>query len=100
MATVPGWELEGDGISRYLVRSELSARSPSMQKQASGQISMLFGHHLRGPHVVLIIAYLSARELLERRPGPGDGRSLHELRFSSTASARQMSRGAGEPHGW
>lgn len=52
---------------------------------------------ISGPHVVLIIAYLSARELPERRPGPGDGCSLHELTFSSSASARQMNRGAGEP---
>lgn len=54
---------------------------------------MLFGHHLREPHVVLIISYLTARELL----GPGDGCCLHELTFSSTASARQMNRGAREP---
>lgn len=58
---------------------------------------MLFGHHLREPHVVHIISYLSARELLERRPGAGDGRSLRELTFSSATSARQMNRGAREP---
>lgn len=46
---------------------------------------------------MLIISYLPARELLERRPGPGDGRSLRELTFSSPASACQMNRGAGEP---
>lgn len=70
---------------------------PSMQAQASGQVSMLLGHHLGEPHMVCIVPYLSARELLERRPGPGDRRSLRELTFSSAANARQMNQGAGEP---
>lgn len=41
---------------------------------------------------------VSARELLERRPGLGDGRSLRELTFSRAASARQMNRGACTPN--
>lgn len=87
----------GDNGSRYLVCSELLGHLPSVQKQASGQLSMLLGHHLGEPHMMCIISYLSARELLEWRPGMGNGRSLCELTFSSTASACQMNRGAGEP---
>lgn len=40
---------------RYLVCSELSGPSVSVHKQASGQGSVLFGHHLGEPHVMVVI---------------------------------------------